>query len=261
MSGRRGQGDRLRIEVGQRLRASVRPEDGVVRIGRDEFVVPALDIPSDGQAIQWAERLQAGLSRPWHVEGKVIPPRVSVGIALTADSEMSVDEWLRRSDLAMYSAKGALNRSLALFDQQLDEQAHRETLIRRQLESLLAADQLRVDYQPIVGLESGWPIGFGALARLPVEGGGGISLADFIPVAESSGLIHGIGAIVLGHCLAALRGAESVGANRSMSINVSPLQISQEGLAARGIQMAVKQQVLLSPLVLEVTESPLMDRS
>ena len=253
-------GDRLLMEVGQRLRENVRPGDVVGRIGGDEFVVLALEIHSDIEAIQWAERLHAGLTVPWHTGGTMIIPRMSMGIASTADPEMSVDELLRRSDLAMYAAKSTPHRSIALFDQHLEELADLENLIRRRLEAVLKADQLGVDYQPIVSLESGSLIGLEALARLPADEGGWIMPIDFIPVAERTGQIHLVGDMVLGRSLEVLRGLGSIHQTISIAINVSPLQLSEEGLATRVIQMAAKQQVPLSCLVLEVTESPLMDR-
>lgn len=253
-------GDRLLIEVGQRLRANIRPEDVIGRIGGDEFVVLALDVRSDVEAIHWAERLHTGLTTPWRDEGKMITPRMSMGIAQTADPEMSVDELLRRSDLAMYSAKASQTASVVLFDPQLEEQAKRETLIRRRLETAMDADQLCVDYQPIVSLESGSSIGFEALARLPAEEGVRILPTEFIPVAESTGLIHRISDMVLSRCLQELSNLGTGHHPMSISFNVSPLQLSQEGLATKITQMATKLQVPLSALVLEVTESPLIDR-
>lgn len=253
-------GDRLLIEVGQRLRANIRPEDVAGRIGGDEFVVLAIDINSKEEAIQWAGRLHTGLTTPWHDEGKTIKPRLSMGIALTADPEISVDELLRRSDLAMYSAKASPTASVALFDPQLDEQVKRESLIRCRLQTVLEADQLCVDYQPIVDLVNGSMIGFEALARFPAEEGVSILPSEFIPVAENTGLIHRISDKVLSRCLEELSGLGTGRQAMSISINVSPLQLSHEGLATKMIKMAEKLHVPLSYLVLEVTESPLIDR-
>ena len=253
-------GDRLLIEVGQRLRANIRPEDVVGRIGGDEFVVLSIDIDSKEKAIQWAERLYEELSTPWHDEDKTITPLLSIGIALTADPEISVDELLCRSDLAMYSAKASPTASVALFDSQLDEQVKRESLIRCRLQTVLEADQLCVDYQPIVDLVNGSMIGFEALARFPAEEGVSILPSEFIPVAENMGLIHRVSDKVLNSCLEELSGLGTGRQAMSISINVSPLQLSQEGLATKMIQMAEKLHVPLSYLVLEVTESPLIDR-
>ena len=253
-------GDRLLIEIGQRLRANIRPEDVVGRIGGDEFVVLAIDVDSREEAIQWANRLHTKITAPWHDEGKTITPRLSIGIALTADPEISVDELLCNSDLAMYSAKASPTASVALFDPQLDEQVKRESLIRSRLQTVLEADQLCVNYQPIINMVNGSMIGFEALARFPAEEGVSILPSEFIPVAENAGLIHRISDIVLSHCLEELSGLSKGLQAMSISINMSPLQLSQEGLATKIIQMAKKLQVPLSYLVLEVTESPLIDR-
>ena len=103
-------------------------------------------------------------------------------------------------------------------------------------------------------------IGFEALARFPAEEGVSILPSEFIPVAENAGLIHRISDIVLSHCLEELSGLSKGLQAMSISINMSPLQLSQEGLATKTIKMAEKLHVPLSYLVLEVTESPLIDR-
>ena len=255
-------GDLLLIEIAQRLRAQVRPGDEVGRIGGDEFVVLATDVPSELKASQLAERLHAGLTIPWHIEGKIITPQLSIGIALTDDPEMSVHELLHRADLAMYSAKSTLDCSIKLFNQQIEAQANRETLIRRRLKSVLDAEQLCVAFQPIVSLESRSRIGFEALVQLPREEGveGALLANEFTPVAERAGLIQLIGDKVLGLSLEVLMKPGAVLQSCWISINVSPMQISQEDMAYRVIQMAAKHRVELSRVMFEVTESKLIDQ-
>jgi predicted signal transduction protein with EAL and GGDEF domain len=253
-------GDELLIEVGKRLQSTLRPEDVLARLGGDEFVVLSHDIPTPMAAVQVAERLQAALAVPWKIQDYLITPSMSIGIASTDDSEVTVDELLRRADLAMYSAKGNPERSITIFDHVIDEQVKRGILIKRQLQDAIDSDLLRVDFQPIVNLQTRESVGFEALARVRDFEGGWISPIDFIPVAESVGLIDPLGDLVLRRCLEVLRMLGHPSSDQVISINISPLQICRPGLAARVIALAERAGVDLSALAVEVTESVLIDR-
>jgi len=253
-------GDELLIEVGKRLQATLRPEDVLARLGGDEFVVLSPDIPTPMAAVQVAERLQTALSAPWRIQDYLITPSMSIGIASTDDAEVTVDELLRRADLAMYAAKGNPERSITIFDHVIDEQVKRGILIKRQLQDAIDSDLLRVDFQPIVNLETRESVGYEALARVRDFEGGWISPIDFIPVAESVGLIDPLGDLVLRRCLEVLRLLGHPTTDQVISINVSPLQICRAGLAARVIALAERAGIDLSALAIEVTESVLIDR-
>jgi diguanylate cyclase (GGDEF)-like protein len=253
-------GDELLIEVGKRLQSTLRPEDVLARLGGDEFVVLSCDIPTPMAAVQVAERLQAVLSVPWAVQGYLITPSMSVGIAATEDPELTVDELLRRADLAMYAAKSSSERSITIFDHVIDEQVKRGILIKRQLQDAIDSDLLRVDFQPIVSLKTRQSAGFEALTRIRDFEGGWISPIDFIPVAESVGLIDPMGDLVLRRCLEVLRLFGHLSDDLVISINISPLQVCRAGLAARVVALAEQAQVDLTGLAIEVTESVLIDR-
>ena len=253
-------GDELLIEVGKRLQATLRPEDMLARLGGDEFVVLSPDLPTPMAAVQLAERLQALVSKPWTTTDYSISPSMTVGIASTDDSEVTVDELLRRADMAMYAAKGGDERSISIYDNVIDDQVKRGILIRRQLQHAIDSDLLRVDFQPIVDLKSRDSIGFEALARIRDFEGGWMSPIDFIPVAESVGLIDPLGDLVLRRCLAVLKLVNDITPDLVITLNVSPLQICREGLAGRMIALAERYEVDLSRLAVEVTESILIDR-
>ncbi|MCP9777602.1 bifunctional diguanylate cyclase/phosphodiesterase [Cyanobium sp. Tous-M-B4] len=253
-------GDELLIEVGKRLQSTLRPEDMLARLGGDEFVILSPDIPTPMAAVQLAERLQSLVSRTWTTQDYSISPTMAVGIASTDDSEVTVDELLRRADLAMYAAKASDERSITIYDNVIDDQVKRGILIKRQLQHAIDSDLLRVDFQPIVDLKSRDSIGFEALARIRDFEGGWMSPIDFIPVAESVGLIDPLGDLVLRRCLAVLKLANDITPDLVFSINVSPLQICREGLAGRMIALAERYEIDLSRLAVEVTESVLIDR-
>ena len=253
-------GDELLIEVGKRLQSTLRPEDLLARLGGDEFVVLSSHVPTPMAAVQLAERLQVLVAKPWATQDYSISPSMTVGIASTDDSEVTVDELLRRADLAMYAAKASDERSITIYDNVIDDQVKRGILIKRQLQHAIDSDLLRVDFQPIVDLKSRDSIGFEALARIRDFEGGWMSPIDFIPVAESVGLIDPLGELVLRRCLAVLKLVNDITPDLIIAINVSPLQVCREGLAGRMIALAERYEVDLSRLAVEVTESVLIDR-
>jgi diguanylate cyclase (GGDEF)-like protein len=253
-------GDELLIELGKRLQSTLRPEDVLARLGGDEFVVLSPGVPTPMGAVRLAERLQALVSKPWISQDYSITPSMSVGIASTDDSEVTVDELLRRADLAMYAAKGSDERSITIYDNVIDAQVRRGVLIRRQLQSAIDGDLLKVDFQPIVDLKSRDSIGFEALVRIRDFEGAWMAPIEFISVAESVGLIDQMGDLVLRRCLAMLKLTENTAPDLVISINISPLQVCREGLAGRMIAIAERYEVDLGRLAVEVTESVLIDR-
>ena len=253
-------GDELLIELGKRLQSTLRPEDVLARLGGDEFVVLSPGVPTPMGAVRLAERLQALVSKPWISQDYSITPSMSVGIASTDDPEVTVDELLRRADLAMYAAKGSDERSITIYDNVIDAQVRRGVLIKRQLQSAIDGDLLKVDFQPIVDLNSRDSIGFEALVRIRDFEGAWMAPIEFISVAESVGLIDQMGDLVLRRCLAVLKLTENTAPDLVITINISPLQVCREGLAGRMIAIAERYEVDLGRLAVEVTESVLIDR-
>ncbi len=253
-------GDELLIELGKRLQSTLRPEDVLARLGGDEFVVLSPDVPTPMAAVRLAERLQALVSKPWISQDYSISPSMSVGIASTDDPEVTVDELLRRADLAMYAAKGSDERSVTIYDNVIDTQVRRGVLVKRQLQSAIDSDLLKVDFQPIVDLKSRDSIGFEALVRIRDFEGAWMSPIEFIPVAESVGLIDQMGDLVLRRCLAVLKLTKNIAPDLVIAINISPLQVCREGLAGRMIAIAERYEIDLARLSVEVTESVLIDR-
>ena len=253
-------GDELLIELGKRLQSTLRPEDVLARLGGDEFVVLSPDVPTPMAAVRLAERLQALVSKPWISQDYSISPSMSVGIASTDDPEVTVDELLRRADMAMYAAKGSDERSVTIYDNVIDTQVRRGVLVKRQLQSAIDSDLLKVDFQPIVDLKSRDSIGFEALVRIRDCEGAWMSPIEFIPVAESVGLIDQMGDLVLRRCLAVLKLTKNIAPDLVIAINISPLQVCREGLAGRMIAIAERYEIDLARLAVEVTESVLIDR-
>lgn len=173
-------GDQLLVEIASRLREALRPEDTLARLGGDEFVAVAENLVEVADAVQLALRLKERLGAPWLIEGQSYRPSMSIGIAMTTETSESVDEMLRRADLAMYQAKEAKGAGVAIYDRSVDEQLKLSISVRRQLHEAIEGDGLVLEYQPIVDLADGSIHGAEALVRL--QGGDG----RLIPPTTSS---------------------------------------------------------------------------
>lgn len=201
-------GDALLRELGRRLRSVVRASDTVARLGGDEFTVLLQPVSSVAEVTQVAARIREELRRPVRLAGpSLVEPElggldmavsVSMGIVMgSAGTYTSAVDVIRDADIAMYRAKAAGRDGYQLFEAQMREQTIAFNRLASELRRALSADELRVVYQPIVGLAGGQVRGFEALVRWQHPERGFISPADFLPVAEESGLLLDIDRWVL----------------------------------------------------------------
>ncbi len=147
-------GDQMLVSVAERLRSALRPEDMIARLGGDEFVAMGEGFADDVEAVAHARRLQDRLSAPWVHSEQVFRPAMSVGIATTSDPETSVDELLRRADLAMYRAKEGGRNRVEIYQRAVDEEIQQGVAFQHDLRLAIDTGQLILHYQPIVRLES-----------------------------------------------------------------------------------------------------------
>ncbi len=252
------EGDRLIVEVAQRLRNAVRAEECVARLGGDEFVVVLEDLTGVEDAIDAAERVSADLSAPYSLAGLEVVVGASIGVAPRAERYLDdVDAALRDADLAMYSAKGRAKGGLCVFDADMHARAHDVLAERNAIRQALARGELSVEYQPIYSSRDGIQRGVEALARWTRDGRR-IPPDDFIPLAEASGEIVAIGEWVLATAaqrLAATEGADDL----LMSVNLSSRQLQEPGFAERALEIVRNAGVTPNRLVLELTESALLE--
>ncbi|HEV2893714.1 MAG TPA: EAL domain-containing protein, partial [Actinomycetota bacterium] len=258
-------GDRLLIQVAERLHSCVRPSDTVARFGGDEFAVLIEDASDDIDVVQVADRVLEGLRQPFEVNGRELHVRGSMGIARMESDVDGADQLLRNADLAMYRAKAAGQGGYERYDPEM----HTELVQRVQLESdlrrALEAGELFLQYQPTFDLGSGQLVGAEALARWNHPVRGLVPPTEFIPLAEASGLIRPLGAWVLRE---ACRQAAEWQRNSpprerplTLNINLSGRQL-QSPEVVDDVARALKESGLPpSALVLEMTESVLMDDS
>jgi diguanylate cyclase (GGDEF)-like protein/PAS domain S-box-containing protein len=254
-------GDALLVAVSQRLSACVRAEDTVARLGGDEFAVLVENLAGDGELDVVAERIRETFRDPIVIDGRELVVAASIGIALSYTGEESADDLLRNADLAMYRAKaggGGVRR--------YHPDMHTGIIERLELESdlrhALARQELYLAYQPIVDLATGRVSGAEALLRWQHPVRGVVSPAEFIPVAESTGLIVPIGEWVLRQaCRDARRWSDLPGGDRlSVSVNLSGRQLQTTELPSIVPQALLDAGLAPERLMLEMTESVMIDR-
>ncbi|WP_231940680.1 putative bifunctional diguanylate cyclase/phosphodiesterase [Acidovorax sp. RAC01] len=257
-------GDQLLAQVASRLVGSVREVDTVARFGGDEFVVMLDSLAHEpasaaGQAEVVAEKLLAALNQPFELDGGQHYSTPSIGITLFGDERLSVDELLKRADLAMYQAKAAGRNTQRFFDPDMQAAVNARSNLEADLRQGLARGELMVHYQPVVNHHA-LLLGAEALVRWSHPQRGMISPADFIPLAEQTGLILPLGKFVLQTACAQLRqwGEHAETAHLSVSVNVSARQFRQPGFVAEVLQTLRDHQVPPEKLKLELTESLLL---
>ena len=252
-------GDLYLREIATRMRAAVRTEDTVGRIGGDEFNVIVPMIPDRGVAEQIATRLLEEIRRPVTLEGVEFCATASLGIAIYPDDATAPDELQRKADEAMYSAKSSgKNRFESCHTAAASVGLHG---MEDEIRAALAENRFRLDYQPRVDAD-GRIVGLEALVRLEHATLGEILPSRFISVAEQTGLIVPVGMWVLNEVCRqiaewSLRGVPVA----SVSVNVSPVQLRHDDFA-RSVREALERHGVAPALLeLEVTESVLVDRS
>jgi len=182
-------GDPPLIAVSERLSRCVRPRDTVARLGGDEFTVLLEDVTGTEQAIGTAERIQRELSRQFVFEGQTVHTSASIGITSSTYSYKRPEDVLRDADIAMYRAKALGKATYQVFTPEMRERAASLLTLENDLRRAVEQQELRVHYQPVVAIASGQLTGVEALLRWQHPHLGMVSLAEFMPIAEETGLI------------------------------------------------------------------------
>jgi diguanylate cyclase (GGDEF)-like protein len=254
-------GDVVLQRVAERLVAVLRPMDTVGRIGGDEFVVLAPEVDGPLHAAAMSARLIAELSRD-DAGGVVERVAASVGITVSVGGRGTAETLLHEADTAMYRAKSLGGGRAEMFDAALGRQAKQRASARRTLDAALDERRIAVHFQPLVNLSSGRIAGFEALARIAERDGSLLPPADFIPVAEDSGLVVPLGEQVLALACQEARGWQPAGvADRSLTVavNLSPRQFGPGDLTEIVQQTLERTGLAPSCLHLELTETAIMD--
>jgi len=258
-------GDLLLQQVAQRLVSNVRDRDTVARLGGDEFVVILEDLselPMDAakQAETVAEKILATLNQPYDIDTHIHHSTASIGIMVFNDHDGNIEELLKQTDIAMYQAKRSGRNALRFFDPEMQERINRRVALENELHEAINKKQFQLYYQ-IQIQNSGRVLGAEALIRWIHPLRGMVSPAEFIPIAEETGLIVPIGKWVLEAACAQLEAWQRVPSTKdlSLSINVSAKQFLQTNFVAKVENAIGRYSFNPSHLKLELTESMLLE--
>jgi diguanylate cyclase (GGDEF)-like protein len=255
-------GDQLLVEIARRLEATIRPGDTVSRLGGDEFSVLLDDLGGVDEAERVAERLQVELALPFNVGGHEEFTSVSIGIAMSAAVYQLPDDILRDADTAMYRAKQLGKARHAVFNQAMHARAMDRLELERDLRRAVERGEMFLQYQSIVSLGAGSLIGFEALVRWRHPQRGVLPPADFIPIAEETGIIIQLGRWVLEEACRQMSRWQNLSPRDNplqISVNLSCKQFLQPDLLEQ-IQAVLRETGLdARSLKLEITESVVME--
>jgi len=257
-------GDLLLMAFAQRLEECLRPKDVLARFGGDEFAILLCGIDDASDAVRVAERIAIELAQPFVLDKNTAFTTASIGIALSLTGYIEPDDILRDADAAMYRAKENGKARYEMFDQGMHARAISRLRLESDLRLAIERDEFLVYYQPIIALESGRLAGFEALVRWAHPQRGLVTPGEFIPVAEETGLIVGIGQSVLEKsCKKMVEWQHLSPAYRSLSlsVNLSSRQVSQPDLIERIKGVLDESGIDPHCLKLEITESVVMENA
>jgi diguanylate cyclase (GGDEF)-like protein len=250
-------GDRLLIQVGERLQATVRQVDTVARLGGDEFAVLLPNIATGEGAVAVARKLLTTLEEPFTLEGLSLDVEASIGVALYPDHGNDAEELLQHADIAMYVAKDT-HAGYMLFDPTQDQHSPRRLALLGELRRAIDLDQLLLHYQPKVDAHSSQILGVEALVRWQHPKHGLISPGEFIPLAERTGLIGPLTHFVLDQALRQCHQWRQAGHELSVAVNVSARRLLDLTFPDEVARLLARWEVPARLLVVEITESTIM---
>ncbi len=250
-------GDEMLVEAAHRLRRCVRPSDTVARLGGDEFVlVCELDRPHEVAAL--CDRVLSALATPVRIAGRTLVMSGSLGVVIGDDDQEAAD-LLRDADLAMYRSKTDGRGRSTLFTASLRAEAVTRLEQEADLRTAVEESQLEVYYQPVIDAVDGTVSGAEALVRWHHPTRGLLNPADFLSVAERSGLISDLGRVVLAQACSTLARWQSEGHAIRVSVNLAPRQILDDDLVETVRLACDRSGADPSGLVLEITENALIE--
>jgi diguanylate cyclase (GGDEF)-like protein len=255
-------GDQLLIGAGQRLKNCVRPEDTVARLGGDEFGIMLEGLTGVAGATQVADRITAEFERSFTVDGREVFITSSIGIALNPSPQTPPEQLLRHADLAMYQAKNRGEARYAVYDGSTSAPSLELLDLELDLRGAMPRNEFGLQYQPIVDLGTNRIVGLEALIRWAHPRRGLRLPAEFITLPEETGLIVPIGQWVLGEACRQLREWEHFAtwdAPLVMAVNLSAKQLHQATLLDEVKDALRRSGLPPSGLILEITESVMMD--
>lgn len=254
-------GDRLLIEVAERLRRCIRSVDTAARLGGDEFAVLLEDGDDIMEVTMLVERVLRVLGEPGALRGSDVRVAASAGIAVAESGGDNAENLLRNADMAMYRAKSEGKGRYCFYEPAMHAALLQRIDMEADLRRAIEANEFRLHYQPIVSLDDGGLVGVEALVRWAHPSGRTVAPDEFIPLAEESGLIVSVGRWVLEEACRQLRAWQDqgvLGSSTYMSVNVSARQVHHGAFATEVSEVLSATGLPPRSLVVEITESVLM---
>ncbi|MNW40517.1 Phytochrome-like protein cph2 [compost metagenome] len=253
-------GDELLVHVSDRLLFLSNGKDKHFRFGGDEYAIILNHIQDQAEVTEYAKRLVQGLKEPFVLEGTQVYITVSIGIAEYPDHAKNAEELLKNADVAMYKAKEQRQGAFVVYDSSMQQPLDERVMIEKYLRTAIANNELYLNYQPIIDLESGNVWGFEALIRWNNPVLGFVSPLSFIQIAEDCRLILPIGEWVLITACHFMKYMHRQGfENYHISVNISVVQLMHEGFTDMVLDVLEETGLDPSFLEIEVTESVVMD--
>ncbi len=250
-------GDQLLQLVAKRIRTVLKETDVVARLGGDEFAILLPRIQSQDEAIEVARRVRSALVESFHLDDVLLELEASIGVAMHPHHGAEVDSLMRRADVAMYLAKET-HADVEIYDAQRDQHSTNRLGLLGALRHAIDNGQLELHYQPKVSLLAHDLVGVEALLRWNHPQRGPIPPDEFIPLAETSGLMHRLTSYVIDRALGQASEWRRMGLDVAVAVNVSARDLHGTELALTVSEGLARHRVPASHLVLELTERTLM---
>src|SRR6476646_1971552 len=251
-------GDELLKLVGERLRGCTREPDTVARLGGDEFAIIMTQMQQPTDAAALSKRIRESIVKPYQIDGHQIVTDISIGISVAPIDALDAEMLMRNADMALYGAKADGRGTYRFFEPEMNTRMKARRELEMDLRNALAGRKFELHYQPLVNLETKEVNAFEALLRWNHPVRGVISPADFIPIAEETGLIVPLGEWVLKTaCAEAANWPDHI----KIAVNLSPAQLNNRNLLA--VVAEAIEQSGMSPhkLQLEITETVLLQNT
>ena len=253
------QGDQLLKKVANRLIGVVREEDTVARMGGDEFVVVGRVLPERDGAAVLAERILRVMDTPFELAGRELKVAASIGICTFPEDGGNVGLLLRNADLAMYAAKGSGRGTFKFFEPAMREAVQRDMTVEAEIRDALAREEFRLYYQPICRVPDGEVMGMESLIRWDHPTRGILAPRDFLPIAESTGLIVPMGRWVIAEsCRQYARWRSAGFTDTWVSVNLSPRELRDPDLVSVIDEALAAVDMPARMLQIEITEKGAM---
>jgi diguanylate cyclase (GGDEF)-like protein len=251
-------GDELLKLVADRLRACTREPDTIARLGGDEFAIIMTQMHQPTDASVLARRVRDSIIKPYQVDGHQIVSDISIGISIAPIDGVEPDQLLKNADMALYGAKGDGRGTYRFFESEMDKRMKERRDLEMDLRQALSNGEFALHYQPLVNLQTNEITAFEALLRWNHPARGLISPADFVPIAEETGLIVSIGEWVL---RMACQETANWPKHVKVAVNLSPAQLKSKNLVPMVMGILADCSMPANRLQLEITETMLMQNT